>query len=78
MKVVKLVFGVLAGFWTIGVVVGFAPTLLSVDFSTRGISELASGFVAIAICGMITLWLFQSALKKDADPPSEPDDDRRS
>ena len=50
MKVVKLVFGVLAAFWTIGVIVGFAPKLLSMDFSTGGIAELAAGFGASAIC----------------------------
>ncbi len=54
MKVVKLVLGVLAALWTVGVIVGFAPMLLSMDFSTRGITDLATGVVAIESSKYVT------------------------
>jgi len=78
MKTAKFVLGVLAATWTIGVFVGFAPRLFSMDFSPRGISELGSGLGAMVICGLITFWLFQSALKNDVPPAPNVDDDETS
>lgn len=76
MKVLKLILGVLAGVWTIGVVVGAAPKLVSMDFSTRGLTEIAGGIAAILMCGLITFWLFESALKKHDPRPVSSDGDR--
>jgi hypothetical protein len=78
MKAVKFVLGVLAAAWTIGVFVGFAPRLFSMDFSPQGISELGGGLAAMLICGLITFWLFQSALKNNVPPPAGRDDDETS
>ena len=77
MKALKLILGTLAALWTVGVVIGFVPTLLSGDFSTQGITEIAAGCGVIAICGLITYWLFESALRKkqeDATPSKSAED----
>ncbi len=80
MKVLKLILGTLAALWTLGVVIGFVPTLLSGDFSTRGITEITAGCVAILICGLITFWLFENALRKKREDstPSESDEDENA
>lgn len=69
MKVLKLILGVLAALWTLGVVIGFIVTLIS-GGAKGGVTEIVPGCVAILICGLITFGLFSSALRKEQqDPP---------
>lgn len=62
MKTVKLILGVLAALWTVGVIVGFVQDLAS--SGPRGAAPIAAGLAAIAVCAALTAWLFQSALRK--------------
>jgi hypothetical protein len=74
-KAVKLGLGALAAVWTLSVVVAFVPKLLATGFSPRWMVELGSGCAAVAFCGLITYWLFESALKKDTEPPPQGGED---
>ena len=63
MKILKLVLGVIAAFWTLGVAIGVGKEI-GVHGGTRGFVDLIGGGAIVVACAAITLWLFQSALRK--------------
>ena len=68
MKILKIVFGVLAGLLTVAYLVQFIGELLKADSSAMGLSTLGASLAALALGAAITFALFQSALRK---PPSD-------
>jgi hypothetical protein len=69
MKIFKLILAALAAIWTVGVLVGVVKGLDG-HGGTRGVTELAAGIAAFAMCLTITVWIFQWALRKPSGPAS--------
>ena len=64
MKVVKIIFGVIAALFTVAYLVQFIGVLSSGESSTQGITQIAAACVPLCIGAAITVWLFQSAFKR--------------
>ncbi len=64
MKIVKIIFGVVAALFTVGYAVQFIGVLAAGDSTTRGTTQIAAALAALCMGAAITFWLFQSALKR--------------
>ena len=77
MKVVRLIFAILAALWTLGVAAGVVSNLGKHD-GTRGLTEAAGGLAALAIALGITIWLFQGVVPALRKPPFDHDPNESS
>ena len=71
MKVVKIVFGSLAGLYAFAQVVQFAARLMSGDKSAYGQGTLMGSFAGICIGLAICVVLFRSAFRKPRASPNQ-------
>ena len=63
MNVVRLIFAILAGLWTIGVAAGVVANL-GKSSGTQGSTELVAGLAVTAGFAALTIWLFMGAIRK--------------
>jgi hypothetical protein len=72
-KKVKIFLTVIAGLWTIGVVIGVAGEWMK--GTLKEAADWVASFAAIAVCVAITACLYESAFKKTAEKaePTVPD-----
>ena len=68
MKIIRLIFGILAALWTVGVVVGVVSEF-GKRGGTLGIMDIAAGAAGICIMLVITIWLFQGVFPHLRKPP---------
>jgi hypothetical protein len=71
MKIVRLIFAILAALWTVGVIVGVISEF-GKHGGTRGIVDIAASVFAVCFMLVITIWLFQGVFPKSPrKPPAE-------
>ena len=67
MKIVKIIFGVLAALVTLGYLLQFIGVLATSDFSTRGTTQTVAALAVLCMGAAVTVWLFQSAFRRPPD-----------
>jgi hypothetical protein len=64
MKIIRIALAILAAVWTIGVAVGVISRFGQHE-GPRAATDIFGGIAAIAVCTLITVWLFQERVQKE-------------
>jgi hypothetical protein len=72
MKIIKIIFGVVAALFTIAYAVQFVAVLLNSQGNVRGMTEIAASLVPAALAAAISLILFQSAFRNSNSSNERP------